>query len=129
VYAWLAAQPGDEAVIELPMLPNDGLFQRPRFDDSVYLLRSTLHWKRLVNGYAGTEPEGYRVTREVMRDFPSDASMALLRSLNVRHVIVHLRGFGPNRRQALEDRLPGFSAELRETARFDDDLALEVIRK
>ncbi len=129
VYAWLAAQPGDDAVIELPILPNDGLFQRPRFDDSVYLLRSTLHWKPLVNGYAGTEPEGYRLVRDAMRDFPSGASMALLRSLNVRHIIVHLRGFGPNRRQALEDRLPGFAAELRVSARFDDDLALELIRK
>lgn len=127
VYAWLKSQPRDAPVIELPILPNDGLFQRPRFDDSVYLLRSTTHWKRLVNGYAGTEPAHYARVREIMRDFPSEESMALLRSLDVRYVVVHLRGFGPNRRKAIEERLPGYALHLRVSARFDDDLALELI--
>ena len=89
VYAWLAGQPGNGAVIELPILPNDGLFQRPRFDDSVYLLRSTAHWKPLVNGYAGVEPAEYARVREIMKDFPSESSIALLRSLGVEHVIVN----------------------------------------
>lgn len=127
VYAWLRAQPLDAPAIELPILPNDGLFQRPRFDDSVYLLRSTTHWKRLVNGYAGTEPAQYARVREVMRDFPSNESMALLRSLEVRYVLVHLRGFGPNRRKAIEERLKDYASELRESGRFGDDLALELI--
>ncbi len=126
VYLWLSAQPGSDPVVELPILPNDGLFQRPRFDDSVYLLRSTTHWKPLLNGYAGTEPREYAKVRDAMREFPSDQSIALLRSMGVRHVLVHLRGFGPNRRQAIEDRLPSFASELRISARFDDDLALEI---
>lgn len=126
VYEWLKSQP-DAPVIELPILPNDGLFQRPRFDDSVYLLRSTTHWKRLVNGYAGTEPSEYARVREAMKDFPSEGSIALLRTLQVRYVLVHLRGFGPNRRQAIEARLPEFAARLRESARFGDDVALELI--
>ena len=129
VYLWLGARPGDEAAIELPILPNDGLFHRPRFDDSVYLLRSTLHWKRLVNGYAGTEPKTYGRVREAMEDFPSPESIALLRSMNVRDVIVHLRGFGPNRRETIEERLPRFSLDLREASRFADDLALEIVPK
>lgn len=128
IYRWLGAQQGDGAVVELPILPNDGLFQRPRFDDSVYLLRSTAHWKPLVNGYAGTEPQAYGRVREAMKEFPSQPSVALLRSMGVRHVLVHLRGLGPNRREAIEDRLPSFASELRLAARFDDDLALEVVR-
>jgi len=126
IYLWLEAQSGVDPVVELPILPNDGLFQRPRFDDSVYLLRSTAHWKPLLNGYAGTEPAGYAKVREAMKDFPSDESLALLRSMGVRHVLLHLRGFGPNRRQAIEDRLPSFAPGLRVSARFDDDLALEI---
>lgn len=126
VYLWLRAQPGNHPVVELPILPNDGLFQRPRFDDSVYLLRSTAHWKPLVNGYAGTEPREYAKVRDAMREFPSDPSIALLRSMGVRHVLVHLRGFGPNRRQVIEERLPSFAPELRISARFEDDLALEI---
>lgn len=126
VYGWLAAQPGEGAVVELPILPNDGLFQRPRFDDSVYLLRSTAHWRPLVNGYAGTEPPEYARTREVMKDFPSPESIARLRALGVTRIVLHLRGYGPNRRQAIEARLPAFAADLREAARFEDDLALEL---
>lgn len=126
VYAWLRNQPGSAPVIELPILPNDGLFQRPRFDDSVYLLHSTVHWKPLINGYAGTEPPEYRITREVMKDFPSEASLTRLRALGVGHVIVHLRGFGPNRRPTIEARLKDFAADLGEAARFGDDLVLEV---
>lgn len=125
VYLWLQGQPGNDPVVELPILPNDGLFQRPRFDDSVYLLRSTAHWKPLVNGYAGTEPQAYAKVREAMKDFPSDESITLLRSMGVRRVLVHLRGFGPNRRKAIEERLPSYSG-LRLSARFDDDLALEI---
>ena len=127
IYVWLKAQPADDPVIELPILPNDGLFQRPRFDDSVYLLHSTTHWKRLVNGYAGTEPRLYRDIRETMKDFPSDASIGLLQSLGVRYVLVHLRGFGPNRRTSIEEKLPEFAPRLRKSARFDDDLALEIV--
>lgn len=127
VYVWLKSQPHDAPVIELPILPNDGFFQRPRFDDSVYLLRSTTHWKRLVNGYAGTEPAEYGRVREVMKDFPSTESIARLRTLEVRYVLVHLRGFGPNRRQSIEARLQDFTSDLRVSARFDDDLALELL--
>ncbi len=126
VYRWLQAQTADEPAVELPILPNDGFFQRPRFDDSVYLLRSTTHWKRLVNGYAGTEPMDYGRVREVMKGFPSDESITLLRSFGVRYVLVHLRAFGPNRRKVIEDRLPAFGSDLRESARFEDDLALEL---
>lgn len=127
IYLWLNAQPGEGAVIELPILPSDGLFPRPRFDDSVYLLRSTTHWKPLVNGYAGTEPPEYGRLREVMKDFPSAESLTLLETMTVRHVLVHLRAYGPNRRQAIEERLPGFGLRLRTVARFDDDVALELI--
>lgn len=126
IYAWLASRPRAGAVVELPILPNDGLFQRPRFDDSVYLLRSTLHWRPMVNGYAGTEPPEYARTRDILRDFPSDASIARLRELGVTDVALHLRGYGPNRRQAIEERLSSFAADLRVVQRFDDDLAIEV---
>lgn len=126
IYLWLEGRPGNDPVIELPILPNDGLFQRPRFDDSVYLLRSTRHWKPLVNGYAGTEPQQYGRVRDAMKDFPSDESLALLRSMGVRQILLHLRGFGPNRRQAIEERLPAFAPVLQVSARFGDDLALEI---
>lgn len=126
VYAWLQAQDPGSATIELPMMPHDGRFQRPRFDDSVYLLKSTQHWQPLANGYAGTEPPDYLRLQEAMRSFPSPESLDLLRSIQVRYVLVHLRGYGPNRRQALLDGLGNFEAELKLEARFGDDMALRL---
>ena len=126
-YEWLKGQPNEGAVVELPILTNDGLFARPRFDDSVYLLHSTTHWRRLVNGYAGTEPPGYARVRDAMKDFPTETGLELLRSMDVRIVLVHLRGFGPNRRTSLEERLPPFASQLKEAARFDDDVVFEIL--
>ena len=81
----------------------------------------------MVNGYAGTEPPGYARVRDAMKDFPTETGLELLRSMDVRIVLVHLRGFGPNRRTSLEERLPPFASQLKEAARFDDDLVFEIL--
>ena len=44
----------------LPMLDVYGLETRPAFHESIYMVYSTLHWKPLVNGYAGIEPQALR---------------------------------------------------------------------
>ncbi|MBK5254902.1 MAG: hypothetical protein JJE39_02615 [Vicinamibacteria bacterium] len=127
IYVWLKEKAPGGPLIELPILPNDGRFQRPRFDDSVYLLRSTTHWRPLVNGFAGTEPPSYVELRGVMEDFPSPESIELLRSMKVRLILLHLRAYGPNRRQALLTRLSEFPSQLLETAHIEDDLALQIV--
>jgi hypothetical protein len=42
------------------------------------LVYSTLHWKRLVNGYAGIEPSPYLELRSTLRRFPSEADVCEL---------------------------------------------------
>jgi hypothetical protein len=121
VYSWLAAQPGEMAVVELPIMEDDGLFRRPACDESVYMLRSTLHWKRLVNGWAGGEPEIHKTARALARRFPSEDSVAFFRGLGVRYVILHAGCLGPNQRARLERDLPALAGSLREAARFGDD--------
>jgi hypothetical protein len=125
VYAWLAVQPGETAVVELPILEDDGL-RRPACDESVYMLRSTLHWKRLVNGFAGAVPESHKTARALARRFPSEDSVRFFRGLGVRYVVVHGGCLGPNQRARLERDLPAFAASLREVARFGDDSVLEL---
>ena len=70
VYRWLAEQPGRDAIVELPMLDGYGLERRPAFHESVYMVYSTLHWKPLVNGYAGIEPRAHARLRELSRVVP-----------------------------------------------------------
>jgi len=118
VYTWLAAQPGEGPVVELPMLDIHGIFQRPAYHESIYQLHSVHHWKRLVNGYAGIEPPAYRELRERLRRFPSEPSIAALRARGVRWVVVHRGGYGPNQWARIERDLPRFTGSLEEVARF-----------
>lgn len=127
VYAWLAARAPGTPIAELPMLPHDALYRRPAWHESIYLVRSTLHWQPLVNCFTGIEPPGYVRLRELVRGFPSRASLDALRERGVRYVVVHERGYGPNQRRRLDDELPRFAGELRQVARFEDDQVLELL--
>jgi hypothetical protein len=128
VYQWLAAQGGELAVLELPMLGGDAAFSRPAHHESIYMVHSTRgHWMRLVNGYAGIEPRSYRRVRELCRGFPNLELLAELRRVGVRYVIVHRAGFGPNQWRRVEERMPSFlGRELVEAARFDGDTVYEL---
>lgn len=103
------------------MTVHDGFFRRPAHDESVYMVWSTFHWKRLVNGYAGVEPESYRRMRDLLRRFPSEESITALERAGVRYAIVHRAGYGPNQWARLSRDLPGFSDRLREAARFEGE--------
>ena len=122
VYQWLAAQPGEPVVAELPMLDINGIFAHPAHHESIYLVHSTRgHWKPLVNGYAGIEPTPYVALRNAVRQFPSAPALAALRERGVRYVILHRGGYGPNKWARIERDLPLFASELREVARFPGD--------
>ena len=127
VYSWLASQPGDFAIVELPLLPADGRFMRPAFEETVYMVRSTLHWKRLVNGDAGMEPACHRRATEACDRFPSAECVALLRELGVRYAILHSGGYGPNKRARLERELPAFASSLRPVQDLDGVVVLEFV--
>ena len=85
VYRWLAAQPGRDAVLELPLGIPDV--------DAEYMVMSATHWRPLVNGYSGFTP-----TRAffayAMATFPSVETTRLLRDIGVRWVVVHPDAIG-----------------------------------
>ena len=83
-YRWLAGEPGDAVVLELPM--HDWI---P--DESVYLYFATIHRKTLVNGYSGFIPASSFLARDVFRDFPDGESLDFLRLFGVTRVIVHAK--------------------------------------
>jgi len=126
VYRWLADQPGRDPIVHLPML--DGLERRPAFHESVYMVYSTLHWKPLVNGYAGIEPKAYVRTRSLSWEFPSDTFLGALRAVGTRYVIVHRKGYGPFQWQRLQRGMPQAlaSGALREVATLGTDTVYEV---
>jgi hypothetical protein len=128
VYRWLAEQPGRDAIVHLPMLDVYGLERRPAFHESVYMVYSTLHWKPLVNGYAGIEPKGYVEIRNLARDFPSEAFLGALRAIGTRLVIVHRKGYGPFQWERLQKGMPPALARggLREVTVLGNDTVYEL---
>jgi hypothetical protein len=124
VYTWLASQPGDFAIVELPI--QDLTAPRPAFHESVYMLYSTQHWKRLLNGYAGIEPATYVELREKAQAFPSPDSVATLRRLGARYVILHRGGYGPFKWARIERDLPS-ARDLRLVASEAGDSVYEIL--
>ncbi len=83
IYGWLAAKPGDFAVLHAPMRPGNQPWRETRF-----MLGSTRHWKRLVNGYSGFFPADYDNLTEAGTLTPE--FFKLLRSdFPVRYLLVH----------------------------------------
>ena len=89
VYHWLASQPDGIVIAELPAAGDSGHLQR----DAVRVYYSTVHWKRMINGYSGFFPPGYWEQSQLLRTFPSRESIARLREVGVRYII--LRGYSP----------------------------------
>ena len=127
VYRWLVEHPGPEAIVHLPMLDVRGLERRPAYHESIYMVYSTLHWRPLVNGYAGIEPRRYVTLRAQAGEFPSEAFLDALRAIDVRFVIVHRKGYGPLQWARLQQRMaripPG---ALREVAVLEGETVYEL---
>ncbi|MGD8331287.1 MAG: hypothetical protein PVJ49_17785, partial [Acidobacteriota bacterium] len=80
---FLAAQPGDFAVVEFPLDPDGYTINMRQVLNSIY------HWKRLLVGYSGYQsPENIALLRRVRDTFPSDACLDELAALDVRFVVV-----------------------------------------
>jgi hypothetical protein len=81
---------------------------------------SLYHRKRIVNGYNGYAPPGYRIVREAMEDFPSAAAFKLLRDLDVGAVLIHTRGYRDDwgKRAVLD--ISAFAAEVELVTRTAD---------
>jgi hypothetical protein len=58
---------------------------------------STWHWQQLVNGYSGFFPPSHGELLDRVHDFPSESSLAYLRSRGVSYVTLHGRFMHPVR--------------------------------
>jgi hypothetical protein len=81
--ALATTEPGP--IVELP-LPNPEAL--PGYDP-YYEAWSVWHWRPMLNGYSGFYNPTYLRELDTLRRFPDEASLALLRKLGVRYVIVH----------------------------------------
>ena len=83
VYRFAAQLPSSAVLIELPL-------GEPAFDVR-YMFYSTLHWRRLVNGYSGGAPPQYEMLTESLRDVATrpDRAWQAIADSTATHAIVH----------------------------------------
>jgi hypothetical protein len=118
IYHDLALAPPDAVLLEMP-------FGEPDYDlRAVYY--STVHWKKLVNGYSGFFPPHYSRLAAVLHATgrEDDIAWRALEAFGVTHVIVHEGAY-------LDDEGARFSEWLRahgaaEVSRRDRDVMFEL---
>lgn len=103
VYKWLAEEKGDFAIVEFPLAHYDpatyeaGLQYEPSWlalePHRTYY--STLHWKKMLNGYSGFIPDTYYEAVKAMDGFPSAESIPWLKVTGIKYVIVHGKEMNP----------------------------------
>ena len=102
---WLAQQPTPFVIAEVP------LGDEQRYTE--YMLHSTAHWQKTVEGYSGLRPPFHSLLYRQLRDFPDEASLDNLTQIGVTYVVVHSDLYPPQEWTAVENRLRTFSARLR----------------
>jgi hypothetical protein len=90
IYRSVQKLPKDAVLLKFPM-PREHQISY----DSVTMYHSIYHWKRLVNGYSGYFPVGYKIIREAMEYFPSHETFVLLADLGVDYVLIRADGYRP----------------------------------
>jgi hypothetical protein len=118
VYRWLAGQPKDDVVLEVPLRGGAGTFFEPR-----YVYFSTYHWRPLVNGYSGYVPTSYAEIAWQVRNLPDRYSIDYLGALGVGHLILHTAYMT----QAMAGRwYPDPPAGLEKVAEFGTDIVYAI---
>jgi len=97
VYGFIAQLPASAVVIELPL-------GEPAFDVR-YMWYSTLHWKRLVNGYSGGAPLHYEFLREALKDLATrpDRAWQAIADSTATHAVVHEGAYADERGRLFSD--------------------------
>ena len=113
VYRFIAALPPSSVVVELPL-------GEPAFDVR-YMFYSTLHWKRLVNGYSGGGPQQYEFLREAVNDVATrpDRAWQAIADSTATHAVVHEGAYEDERGRHFGDFLRARGA--RDVAAFGTD--------
>jgi hypothetical protein len=118
VYRFVATLAPSSALIELP-------FGEIAFETR-YMFYSTVHWRRLVNGYSGGAPDDYGLWAERFKDIlirPDSAWQSVVDS-RATHVVVHEGSYEGDR----GPRISTWAAEhgAREVAAFGSDRVFRV---
>jgi hypothetical protein len=101
VDAYLAQKP-PVVIVELPLVSEKGMFGSL---DWRYMYQGLPHFNKMLNGYSGYAPASFYETREVMRTFPDDRSIAFLRDRRVEYIVVRAGLYDRDQAAGLLERM------------------------
>jgi hypothetical protein len=123
VYRWLARQPGDDwGLVELPF-PR-GASDLGREIQRVY--DSTIHWKRIMNGYSGYFPPMFDELTNRWNPVPLAADIEELRGMGLRFVVVHGGEMSAAQLAGTQRALAAVRPPARAAAEFGNELVYEL---
>ncbi len=125
---WLAEQDPIPVVVALPVVdPRDDVEAARRH--SAYMLYSTAHFSRLVNGYSGFTPARHdRLFRDLVR-FPDEQSLTELEELGVQFAVLYRAGYSNDAWEAVQEKLGVYSERLRLAVATEDGQVWELTRR
>jgi hypothetical protein len=83
---WLASQPGDGAIVHLPL-------DKTWYGFMLYPQR--VHQRPMAYGYGTFAPRAYEQAAEALRAWPTQSALEQLRAWGVEYVLVGARSYGP----------------------------------
>lgn len=109
VYAWLADQPEDFAIVEYPIRPWAQFW-------GMYF--SIHHWKRLVTGFSGYPSPAYLELRSRAENVPSPFTLTDFEQMGIRYLVVHDRPEDDLAPESITAAIAALGDRVREAARF-----------
>jgi len=127
-YQWIASQP-PAPILSLPTAFIDGsdVASWSFIAEAHYLYYASAHWRPMINGYSSNIPILYRENIAQASTFPSQESVAYLKALGIRYVVVHTDRLESTPWHNLEEeiqKLPNSG----EAARFGSEIVLDLRR-
>jgi hypothetical protein len=118
VYRAVATLASDAVLLELPF--------GYRLHEAQYVFYSTVHWRKLVNGYSGWRPPAYRRTDRRLRSLPErrERAWGALVDSGATHVIVHEHSYAQGRGREISAWLIAQGA--REMGMWEEDRLFEL---
>jgi hypothetical protein len=102
---WLDTQPKPFTIAEVP-LADPGDTSRFNAESARYMVHSTAHFQKTVNGFTGVLPDEYATLYGEMARFPAEDGLRHLVALGVNYVVVHGDDYSAEDFARLESRLP-----------------------
>jgi hypothetical protein len=101
---WLGTQPTPFVIAEVP------LGDATRYSE--YMIHSTAHWQKTVEGYSGIQAAFHGMLFRQLREFPDTASLDTLSSIGVTLIVVHSDLYTPEERAAVDAKIASFKDRL-----------------